>query len=336
MGVATDGTVLTGQQPFRERRWALLALAQYRSGRQADALGSIRTARRTLGNELGLDPGSDLVALESAILAQDPTLAAVHEARLADDACPWKGLGFVRQRRPRHLLRPSGDSLGAALPQHQAVADFPLPAAAADVPHGDGSVLVAAGSSVALADPLTGKFSSAPFSRRGADSLQTSVLRVSADGSRAVQLLTTSTDPRCVERSAGVAGGCTAFIVYDLAERATIMGPLATPFRGADVAISRDGSLVAVAGGRRGEVATWDVRTGRLLAHSDGLATLPDLRGTEIGGATAAVAFGRGDLTLRRPGCGGAPRGVGAVYAGASYVARPGAHDKPSDPGHPR
>ena len=71
-GVAADGTVLTGQQPFRERRWALLALAQYRSGRQADALASIRSARRALGQELGLDPGSELVVLERRILAQDP------------------------------------------------------------------------------------------------------------------------------------------------------------------------------------------------------------------------------------------------------------------------
>ncbi len=91
-GVAADATVLTGQQPFRERRWALLALAQYRSGRQADALASIRAARRALGQELGLTPGSELVLLESRILAQDPGLAAAHEARLADQACPWKGL----------------------------------------------------------------------------------------------------------------------------------------------------------------------------------------------------------------------------------------------------
>ena len=91
-GVATDGTVLTGQQPFRERRWALLALAQYRSGRQADALASIRSARRALGQELGLDPGSELVALESRILAQDPGLTSDHEARMADASCPWKGL----------------------------------------------------------------------------------------------------------------------------------------------------------------------------------------------------------------------------------------------------
>ncbi len=175
------------------------------------------------------------------------------------------------------------------------VADYPLPLAAADVSTGDGTILVAAGSSVALADPLTGELASASFSRRTADSLRRSVLRVSADGSRAVQLLTTSTDPRCEAGFSGGARVCTVLVVYDLAARATVMGPVTTPFPGADVAISRDGSLVAVAGGGRGEVATWDVLTGRLLAGLEGVDTVPAPRGTDIGGATAAVAFGRGD-----------------------------------------
>ena len=90
-GVAVEGTVLVGEEPWRERRWALLALAQYRCGRQTDALACIRTARRALGDRFGLDPGSDLVDLERAILAQDPQLAAEHEAR-ASTRCPWRGL----------------------------------------------------------------------------------------------------------------------------------------------------------------------------------------------------------------------------------------------------
>ena len=53
--------------PLRERRWALLALAQYQSGRQAEALRTLREARTMLATELGLDPGPDLVALEAAI-----------------------------------------------------------------------------------------------------------------------------------------------------------------------------------------------------------------------------------------------------------------------------
>jgi DNA-binding SARP family transcriptional activator len=112
LGVAADGTVLTGQQPFRERRWALLALAQYRSGRQADALASIRAARRALGQELGLDPGSELVALESRILAQDAGLGADHQARLADSACPWKGLEPYGDRDGETFFGRDGDIAG--------------------------------------------------------------------------------------------------------------------------------------------------------------------------------------------------------------------------------
>ena len=72
--VAADLEQLVRQHPSRERLWALLALGQYRSGRQADALGSLRRAREHLAEELGIDPGPDLRALEQSILRQDPDL----------------------------------------------------------------------------------------------------------------------------------------------------------------------------------------------------------------------------------------------------------------------
>jgi DNA-binding SARP family transcriptional activator/WD40 repeat protein len=90
--VAAEGTVLVGEEPWRERRWAILALAQYRSGRQAESLATIRAARRRLGSQHGLDLGPDLVELERAILGQDPSLAADHDARQASSECPWRGL----------------------------------------------------------------------------------------------------------------------------------------------------------------------------------------------------------------------------------------------------
>lgn len=67
---------LVGSHPLRERLWALLMVATYRSGRQADALQAYRTVRERLRDELGLDPGPELQQLEAAILRHDPALAS--------------------------------------------------------------------------------------------------------------------------------------------------------------------------------------------------------------------------------------------------------------------
>ena len=55
--------------------------ALYGSGRQADALDSYRRARKTLSEELGLDPSQQLQELERRILNQDPSLASAMRAR---------------------------------------------------------------------------------------------------------------------------------------------------------------------------------------------------------------------------------------------------------------
>ena len=60
--------------PLRERFWALLITALYRGGRQADALAAYRRARERLADELGLDPGRELQALEQQVLLRDPVL----------------------------------------------------------------------------------------------------------------------------------------------------------------------------------------------------------------------------------------------------------------------
>ncbi|MEV6157039.1 BTAD domain-containing putative transcriptional regulator [Nonomuraea sp. NPDC052129] len=78
---------LVAEQPLRERGWELLVLALYRSGRQVDAIAALRTARRRLADELGIDPGPALCDLESAVLAQDPRLDPP-PARSAGGATP--------------------------------------------------------------------------------------------------------------------------------------------------------------------------------------------------------------------------------------------------------
>jgi DNA-binding SARP family transcriptional activator/class 3 adenylate cyclase len=65
---------LLRDQPLGERRWAQLMLALYRSGRQADALHAYQDARRTLAEQLGIDPGPALRRLEEQILRQDAAL----------------------------------------------------------------------------------------------------------------------------------------------------------------------------------------------------------------------------------------------------------------------
>ena len=88
-----DATALVTAEPLREHRWALLATALYRQDRQAEALGALRQARRTLLDELGIDPSSDLAELERAILNHDPGLALVAAHAMPDrGVCPYLGL----------------------------------------------------------------------------------------------------------------------------------------------------------------------------------------------------------------------------------------------------
>src|SRR5206468_9541173 len=69
-----DLEAMVREEPLRERRWAQLMLALHRAGRQAEALQAFTRARTSLVDEVGIEPGSELQRLQTAILAQDSKL----------------------------------------------------------------------------------------------------------------------------------------------------------------------------------------------------------------------------------------------------------------------
>lgn len=71
---------LIRQHPHYEDSYGQLMLAQYRAGRQVDALATYQRLRHTLDHDLGLSPTQPLRDLESAILRQDPALTRTQPA----------------------------------------------------------------------------------------------------------------------------------------------------------------------------------------------------------------------------------------------------------------
>jgi DNA-binding SARP family transcriptional activator len=65
---------LVAAHPLRERFWAQLVLALYRSGRRADALTTYQDARKIFVAELGVGPTRALQNLQHQILNDDPVL----------------------------------------------------------------------------------------------------------------------------------------------------------------------------------------------------------------------------------------------------------------------
>jgi basic membrane lipoprotein Med (substrate-binding protein (PBP1-ABC) superfamily)/DNA-binding SARP family transcriptional activator len=91
---------LTHLHPLREPVWAQLLLALYRTGRPGDALLAYQRLRRTLADELGTDPSTELTALYEAILVQDPHLL------LPPVASPGASRPEAAVRNPFKGLRP--------------------------------------------------------------------------------------------------------------------------------------------------------------------------------------------------------------------------------------
>jgi DNA-binding SARP family transcriptional activator len=108
-GAVGELEALVREHPLREGFRGQLMLALYGAGRQAEALEAYQDARRTLVDELGLEPGPALQELEEAILQQDPALGFTS---------PIRPMQSEPAREPLHslLVAPeSGDCLEALL-----------------------------------------------------------------------------------------------------------------------------------------------------------------------------------------------------------------------------
>lgn len=65
---------IVNEHPLREGLWFMLMLAQYRAGRQGEALETYRKVTSLLSESLGVDPGRELQQLYLQVLQQDPAL----------------------------------------------------------------------------------------------------------------------------------------------------------------------------------------------------------------------------------------------------------------------
>ena len=106
LALGRDGAVvgdlerLVREHPYRERLRGQLMLALYRTGRQADALAAYQAARRTLVQELGIEPSAELRELEQGILRHDPSLSPAAQARpLAAGHLPVPATPFLGRAR---------------------------------------------------------------------------------------------------------------------------------------------------------------------------------------------------------------------------------------------
>ncbi|MGZ4201289.1 MAG: BTAD domain-containing putative transcriptional regulator [Thermoleophilaceae bacterium] len=161
---------LVAQHPLRERLRGLLMLALYRTGRQAEALDAYREARQALVDELGIEPSTQLQALQAGILAHDPSLGA-----------PRRSSPRARQRR-----QPAGLIAGALVVLAAAVVAILLLGRESS---GKSRISITA-DSVAAIDPGSGKVVRA-LAQPGIDRIAASggAVWLETDGPRAVSSL---------------------------------------------------------------------------------------------------------------------------------------------------
>ena len=96
---------LIAEHPLRERLRSQHMLALYRSGRQAEALAGYQAFRRTLADELGIEPSAVAARARAPMLQQDPTLELPAASGLAPPARSRTASRAAGTDRVRHRLR---------------------------------------------------------------------------------------------------------------------------------------------------------------------------------------------------------------------------------------
>ncbi len=95
---------LVAEHPWREGLWGCLITALYRSGRQADALAAYARLRRTLVDDLGIEPGPELQRLERQVLQQSPELGTPARAAVRPGNLPAPTSRLVGRDRDLAVL----------------------------------------------------------------------------------------------------------------------------------------------------------------------------------------------------------------------------------------
>ncbi|WP_051813943.1 BTAD domain-containing putative transcriptional regulator [Kitasatospora sp. MBT63] len=144
--VVAELRALTAEHPGRERLWAQLMTALYRSGRRTEALNVYQQVRRTLVDEIGVEPGADIREVHQVILRDEPVVprraapaivagpdgptgpAAPHRA------AGVKGSAAIGENAAGREFTGGGESQGGLAPEDRAipVVPFQLPPDIAD------------------------------------------------------------------------------------------------------------------------------------------------------------------------------------------------------------
>jgi YVTN family beta-propeller protein len=293
--LAGELEALVAEHPLRERLRGQLMLTLYRCGRQADALETYQRARSELQAELGLEPGRELMALQTAILNHDRALLGQRRDEPSPPglAGPRPSAKVPRSRRSPRLLAAAGATIGLAA----------IVGAIAKLESGGSSPLRVAANSVAAIDVRSNAVVAAvPVgSGPGSISFGSGSLWVANGGDHTIQRINPAA--RRVVWTFGVRG-----IPDDLAATAGGVWVVSSTAGADSVSVDRINPqfnsigpvrrLPIVVPGYPGSVAAANGAT--WIAPSSGLLTRLDsadgriTRRVDVGTTTAAIAVGKG------------------------------------------